>query len=118
MLAEGATYDEIVDYISRENDIPLCEEYNQYRKLKLNDLIYPSGVLTAAAVSKNNGIKEEALKNLSRLTHKRELLHDLVSAYAKQRGWNIEETVHKVLDLIISREKNKEFKHKLTHFFK
>lgn len=62
--------------------------------------------------------KEEALKNISRLTHKRELLHDLVSAYAKQRGWNIEETVHKVLGLIISREKNKEFKHKFTHFLK
>lgn len=53
----------MVDYISRENDVPLCEEYNQYRKLKLNDIIYPSSVLTAAAVSKNNNIKEKALKN-------------------------------------------------------
>ena len=53
----------MVDYISRENDVPLCEEYNQYRKLKLNDIIYPSSILTAAAVSKNNSIKEKALKN-------------------------------------------------------
>lgn len=53
----------MVDYISRENDVPLCEEYNQYRKLKLNDIIYPSSILTAAAVSQNNSIKEKALKN-------------------------------------------------------
>jgi transcriptional regulator with XRE-family HTH domain len=53
----------MVDYISRENDVPLCEEYNQYRKLKLNDTIYPSSVLTAAAVSKNDSIKEKALKD-------------------------------------------------------
>jgi hypothetical protein len=53
----------MVDYISRENDIPLCEEYNKYRKLKLNDIIYPSSILTAAAVSKNNDIKDKALKN-------------------------------------------------------
>lgn len=53
----------MVDYISRENDVPLCEEYNQYRKLKLNDTIYPSSVLTATAVSKDESIKEKALKN-------------------------------------------------------
>ena len=53
----------MVDYISRENEVPLCEEYNQYRKLKLNDTIYPSSVLTALAVSKDERIKEKALKN-------------------------------------------------------
>ncbi len=53
----------MVDYISRENDVPLCEEYNQYRKLKLTDTIYPSSVLTASAVSKDESIKEKALKN-------------------------------------------------------
>ena len=53
----------MVDYISRENDVPLCEEYNQYRKLKLNDIIYPSSVLTASAVSKDESIKEKALEN-------------------------------------------------------
>ena len=53
----------MVDYISRENDVPLCEEYNQYRKLKLTDTIYPSSVLTALAVSKDESIKEKALKN-------------------------------------------------------
>ena len=53
----------MVDYISRENEVPLCEEYNQYRKLKLTDTIYPSSVLTASAVSKDESIKEKALKN-------------------------------------------------------
>ena len=53
----------MVDYISRENDVPLCEEYNEYRKQKLTDIIYPASVLTAAAVSKSEEIKENALKN-------------------------------------------------------
>ena len=53
----------MVDYISRENDVPLCEEYNQYRKLKLNDTIYPSSILSATAASNNNEIIERALKN-------------------------------------------------------
>ena len=53
----------MVDYISRENNIPLCQEYNKYRRLKLKNIIYPSSILTAAAVSENDTIKEKALEN-------------------------------------------------------
>ena len=51
----------MVDYLSRENDIPLCEEYNQYRKMKLENILYPSSVLTAAAVAENEGVKQKAV---------------------------------------------------------
>ena len=53
----------MVDYISRENDVPLCEEYNEYRKQKLTDILYPASVLTAAAVSESETIKNNALNN-------------------------------------------------------
>ena len=52
----------MVNYISHENDAPLCEEYNQCLKLKINDTVYLTSILTAEAVSKNNNINEKALK--------------------------------------------------------
>ncbi|MBQ9887000.1 MAG: helix-turn-helix transcriptional regulator [Lachnospiraceae bacterium] len=53
----------MVDYISRENDVPLCEEYNSYRSLKLDDIIFPSGVLMADAAAQSDDAKEAALRN-------------------------------------------------------
>ena len=53
----------MVDYISRENDVPLCEEYNEYRKQKLTNVLYPASVLTAAAVSGSEEVKTKALIN-------------------------------------------------------
>ena len=53
----------MVNNISHENDVPLCEEYNQCLKLKINDTVYLTSILTAEAVSKNNNINEKALKN-------------------------------------------------------
>lgn len=53
----------MVDYVSRMNNIPLCEEYNKFRKMKLESTVYPSSVLTAAAVAKNDSIKKKALRN-------------------------------------------------------
>lgn len=34
----------MVDYISKENDIPLCTKYNWLRELKLPELIIPTGI--------------------------------------------------------------------------
>lgn len=50
----------MLDYISRVNDIPVCADYNDIRKCKLQEVIYPSGVLTAFAISKSEDIKEKA----------------------------------------------------------
>lgn len=51
----------MVDYISRINDIPLCDSYNGIRKAKLRNPVFPSSVIAAAAVSKDNGIMEKAI---------------------------------------------------------
>ncbi|MCR5056228.1 MAG: helix-turn-helix transcriptional regulator [Clostridia bacterium] len=53
----------MVDYISRINNVPLCTSYDNIRKAKLRSVIYPSSVVTAAAVSGDNRIKEEAIKS-------------------------------------------------------
>lgn len=35
----------MVDYLSRENNIPLCTNYSDIRCQKLKDILYPSGVI-------------------------------------------------------------------------
>lgn len=51
----------MVDYISRINDVPLCDSYNEFCRAKLKKTLFPSGVIAAAAVSKDNRIMERAM---------------------------------------------------------
>ena len=44
----------MLDYLSRENDIPLCDEYDDLRHCKLEKEIYPSSVMAMAKVSKSD----------------------------------------------------------------
>ncbi len=43
----------MLDYISRENNVPICEEYDDIRKCKLEQPIYPAGILALSAASKS-----------------------------------------------------------------
>ncbi len=52
----------MVDYISRENDIELCEEYNDLRNLKLSKTIYPTSVLALCQAVKSDAPKQQALR--------------------------------------------------------
>ena len=45
----------MLDYISRENDVPLCDEYDDLRQFKLENIVYPSSVLAMSAASKKAG---------------------------------------------------------------
>jgi len=51
----------MLDYISRENNIPLCTQYDNMRTLKLKSTLFPASVLVAAKVSKNEKIKQKAI---------------------------------------------------------
>lgn len=54
----------MIDYLSRKNQIPLCDRYNDLRKMKLEKPLYPASIRAAAAVSdKSDSIKEEASRN-------------------------------------------------------
>ena len=51
----------MVDYISRVNEIPLCNKYDSLRKAKLNDVVYPDGVIILSAVLKSDEPKKRSL---------------------------------------------------------
>lgn len=38
----------LIDYISRENDIPLCDLFDEIRSFKLTDPYYSAGIITYA----------------------------------------------------------------------
>ena len=50
----------MLDYISRENDIPICDEYDDLRTCKLDVPIYPSSLRAMAKVSNSDEVLEEA----------------------------------------------------------
>lgn len=50
----------MLDYLSRENDIPICTDYNDLRCYKLEEPIYPASILAVDAILKDRKIKEQA----------------------------------------------------------
>lgn len=53
----------MLDYISRENGLPLCSEYEDIRKTKLKETIYPSSVVAMSTVSGNDNPKKYSFDN-------------------------------------------------------
>ena len=53
----------MLDYISKQNNIPLAKEYNNLRNKKLKYIIFPRDVNTITALNDNSKAKENALKN-------------------------------------------------------
>ncbi len=52
----------MTDYLSRVNDIPLCDRYNELRCCKLQHTVYPASILALAAVNDDAQIKEQSIK--------------------------------------------------------
>ena len=52
----------MLDYISRENDVPLCDDYDDLRRCKLDHPVYPASVRAIAAASEDDKIIREAMK--------------------------------------------------------
>ncbi len=50
----------MLDYISRINDVPQCDKYNEMRRYKLSETVYPMGILMLSTVMKDESIKEKA----------------------------------------------------------
>ena len=52
----------MLDYISRINNVPLCDEYDDLRRCKLEKTIYPASLLAQAAAYKTeDGLKQAVL---------------------------------------------------------
>ena len=53
----------MVDYLSRENKVPLCTNYNDIRTKKLRKVIYPVGVMLSDTAAKTDKHRKECMKN-------------------------------------------------------
>ncbi|MBQ8814792.1 MAG: helix-turn-helix transcriptional regulator [Lachnospiraceae bacterium] len=53
----------MLDYLSRINQIPLCDEYSSLRRQKLSEPIYPSSIVAASLVADNDDVKREAFRS-------------------------------------------------------
>ncbi|HBN85014.1 MAG TPA: XRE family transcriptional regulator [Clostridiales bacterium] len=52
----------MVDYLSRENDLPLCDEYNDIRTTRLQNPIYPAGIITMSVLSNSDRPKADSFE--------------------------------------------------------
>jgi transcriptional regulator with XRE-family HTH domain len=52
----------MTDYLSRENELPLCAEYDDMRRARLQRTVYPAGVLGMCAAFKSDESKSESLR--------------------------------------------------------
>jgi transcriptional regulator with XRE-family HTH domain len=50
----------MVDYLSNENDIPICTDYDDIRNQKLPMPIYPESILVESTIMNDQSIKEKA----------------------------------------------------------
>ena len=50
----------MVDYLSRENSLPLCKDYNDIRAVRLQTTIYPSSILALCAAINSDEPKNES----------------------------------------------------------
>ena len=50
----------MLDYISRENDIPLCNDYDDLRRYRLEKPVYPASIRALSAASKSKEILHNA----------------------------------------------------------
>lgn len=52
----------MLDYLSRENQVPICKDYNDIRNVKLQRPVYPSSVIILCKTMKSNAPKEECTR--------------------------------------------------------
>jgi len=52
----------MVDYLSRVNDLPLCNDYEDIRNCTLSEPLYPRDVILAAKLDASLDVKEQCLK--------------------------------------------------------
>ena len=53
----------MVDYLSRVNEVPLCDKYNYLRRGKLEHPIFPTGVRILAKAFNDDSILDKAVEN-------------------------------------------------------
>ena len=52
----------MLDYLSRENNVPICKNYNDIRSSKLQTLLFPSSVVILCKTMKSDEPKKEIIR--------------------------------------------------------
>lgn len=52
----------MLDYLSRENNVPICKNYNDIRNCKLQKLMFPSSVVILCKTMKSEKPKEDMIR--------------------------------------------------------
>ena len=52
----------MVDYLCRENDLPVPIEYDELRGARLQEVVYPSGILTLSALLNDDEYKQNSIE--------------------------------------------------------
>ncbi len=53
----------MVDYLSRENKVPICTDYNDIRAQRLQEIIYPASVLLSDTAMNTDKHRRECMRN-------------------------------------------------------
>ncbi|MBR2045919.1 MAG: helix-turn-helix transcriptional regulator [Agathobacter sp.] len=53
----------MIDYLSKENNVPLCTNYNDIRPQRLKEPLFPAGVLLSDEAMQTDKHRKEALEN-------------------------------------------------------
>ena len=53
----------MLDYLSRENNVPLCRDYDDLRSMRLEKTVYPASVRAQAVASRTDIPLEQAVQN-------------------------------------------------------
>ena len=105
--------------------VQLHEKGVLHGDLNLTNILYKvddAGNYQFALIDTNRSVfktptPDECLDNLKRLTHKRELLIYIISLYARQRGWNAEKCVLKVIRQLERFEESRRIKRRFQDLF-
>lgn len=92
----------------------------------LNNILYRKGdggggylfsvIDTNRSVFKPRLTPRECLENLKRVTHRRDLLRHITAEYARLRGWDVQESVERVMEALDRFEKRNKMKRRLKSF--
>ena len=52
----------MLDYLSRENNVPICKNYNDIRSSKLQKLVFPSSIVILCKTMKSDKPKEDIIR--------------------------------------------------------
>ena len=53
----------MLDYLSRENDVPICDDYDDLRRCKLEKPVYPASIRALSAAAQDDAAIKEAAKS-------------------------------------------------------